>query len=54
MITNYTISRINNTLYLVKIEDKIVRECRSFLEAQNFIFLQQSKELIYGRKDKEI
>ncbi len=48
MITNYTISRISKTLYVVRAGDEIVKECGSFTEAQNYIFIAQSNELMRG------
>jgi len=54
MITNYTISRIpksknvDKDIYIVRAGDKIVKECGSYLEAQNFIFTAQTEELMYG------
>jgi len=48
MITNYTIQRVSKDLYVVRAGDDIVKECGSFLEAQNYIFTAQTEELMYG------
>jgi len=48
MVNYYTITRVSKELYLVKSEDEIVQECSSYQEAQNFIFLKQSEELMQG------
>ena len=48
MITSYTIHRLSKNLYIVKAGDEIVKECASYGEAEKFIFLANTKELLNG------
>jgi len=48
MVTSYKIKRVSKNLYLVQANNMTVKECASYKEAENFIFLKQSEELMYG------
>ena len=46
MVTNYTIQRVSKNLYIVKAGDEIVQECATFVEAENYVFSANTKELM--------
>jgi len=49
-ITNYKITRITEGRYLVSKHYESVAEFKTFVEAQNFVFNRQSKELVQSKE----
>ena len=46
MTNNYKIMRVTDTKYWVVLGENVVHECTSFEEAQNFIMVKNTEELL--------
>jgi hypothetical protein len=51
LVKNYKISRVAKDLYIVKLGNEIVKECSTYKQAEDFIFITQAKELVYEFRD---